>query len=183
MQREKRRYSLGYTLVELLVVMAMMGIAMTIGVSILASTLRSATKTTAFNTVKQNGDVAMELVVRSVQNAVDVCLEGATLKIYGSNVGACPSTITPATEFQCQAGVNNNGTFQKRVNDTGSGGGTGWVSLVTDVKIKSCAFAVSSTTPKRVTIDFTLTQANASDTASDTSVEIPFHSEVTLRNF
>ena len=178
----------GFTLIELLVSIAIIGIAMGIGISALASILKSSTKASIFNTVKQNGDFAMETMVRSVRNAVDLCTEDSLadadtkpdqILIYPTKVN-CPTVATPMTVFRCNAASGANGAITKDGNAITN-------ESVSDpkrgVKVEdgSCDFIASDTVPKRVTIRFVLTQGFGL-TSVESQVKIPFESEVTLRN-
>lgn len=185
----------GFTLIELLVVMAIVAVVMGVGLAALSSTLRSTTKSNTFNQVKQNGDLAMEIMTRSVQSALDVCDAGGNkqliLYLETSKVNcSSPPINTKRIRFQCTEGTSPpaptpgvNGEITKydiNANETFTSG-----PITSGVKVKegSCVFDASDTFPKRVTIDFILKQDSALGNNVDTSVDIPFHTEVTMRNF
>lgn len=189
----KREKTAGFTLIELVIVLSMIGIVLGIGVSTLASTLRSSAKTTIYNKVKQNGDLALEVMTRSIQSAIDACTRDGSdpnslpdeILIYTGKVSCgLPPTDAKVTHFKCteQAGPSD-GKIEKIEEEAGRSNPP--VPLISDVKIKSnsCNFVASNTTPKRVLIEFTLQQPSSLGSASDVAAEIPFRSEVTVRNF
>jgi prepilin-type N-terminal cleavage/methylation domain-containing protein len=175
---EKRKA--GFTLIELLVVIAVLGIVLGIGVSILTATFRSTNKTKVFNQVKQNGDFALETMTRSVRSAIDVCTTAGTdLVTYSATVNcASPSPSVEVTRFHCTLGGTGSDGEVDRLDNRGAS-----IPLVSSVKISSCAFAITSSIPKRVTIDFTFQQSTSLGTSTDVIISIPFHTEVTVRNF
>ena len=175
----------GFTFIELLVVLSVIGTVLGIGITILSSTLRSSTKATLSNTVKQAGDFATERMVRSIRNAIDVCLSGNQIDIYGSKVVTCPPSFQPIERLRCEVGVGNNNGGLYRTDIAGGGAET---RLTSNVKVNACNFSWSCSggtcsVPKRVTLDFTLKQDALILDSADTKVEIPFKTEVTLRNF
>lgn len=194
---------IGFTLIELLVVMAIIGIVVGVGLASLASTLRSTAKTNVFNQVKQNGDLALEILTRSVQSAQGVCTRDGSdsdtdaddvLLIFTSRVENCPASINEAIRFECKEGTGiitdpsdvRNGLIEKSDIDVITGSVISGGHLTSGVRINvtpQCTFIVSETFPKRVTIDITLSQDPIRGTGSDVAVDIPFHTEVTMRNF
>ncbi|GEM_PF-4086241 len=187
-----KKFMQGFTLVELLVALAIISVALGIGLSTLTSSLRSSTKTTIFNKVKQSGDQVMEAMTRSLRNTTDVCVSSASkeLKLYTVKVVDCssPPSSDKVTRFSCREGQasgtldQQNGTIEKIEEDAGVV--ISQIPMTSNIRVKasSCIFTVSATTPKRVTIDFILTQS-ADLSAVEAKTEIPFHTEVTLRNF
>lgn len=181
----------GFTLVELLIGIAVIGIVLNVGLAVVASIIRSSTKSNVFNTVKQNGDLAMETMVRSVRSAVGVCHSSdmKQLLFYSRAVATCSPLPpdTPVMRFQCIEGTALVNGAIKKVENEGSA-----IPITNEspddpkrgVKVLegSCFFEASSTVPKRVTIKFTLTQG-VGLTTTESQVTIPFESEVTLRNF
>lgn len=186
----KRKMTAGFTLIELILVLSLIGIVLGVGVSTLTSILRSSAKTTIFNQVKQNGDFAIEIMTRSIQSAVDVCTSTSPddIVIYTTRVNcALPPSSAKRTRFRCTEGTTGppptDGKLE-RIEEDGTGGYIPG-DLISSVKIKesSCVFTHSNTSPKRVTIKFTLMQEVSLGSSPDTSAEIPFQTEVTQRNF
>lgn len=182
----------GFTLIEMLVALSIISVALGIGLSALASTLRSSTKATVFNKVKQNGDQVLESMTRSIRNTIDVCASGAAkeLKLYTVQVTDCssPPALDKVTRFVCTEGQTSgtldqrNGKIEKIEEENAVI--TSQIPMTSNVRLKpaSCIFAVSATIPKRVDIDFILTQS-ADLVGIESQAEVPFHTEVTLRNF
>lgn len=184
----------GFSLVEILVVIAVVGIVLALGLQSLTATIRSSTKTTIYNQVKQSGDLAMETMVRSVRNAIDVCTattaagpgQTHSIFIYGNRVGSCsPLPGGELVRYFCIEAADDtnpdptlrNG-FIRKIDAT-----SGTADVVSQVRVDVCNFAHSDTTPRRVTFDLTLGERVDLPQTSEFHVSIPFHSEVTLRNF
>lgn len=178
----KKTIERGFSLIELLVVLAVVGVVFGVALTTLASIIRSSTKSSIFSQVKQNGDVAMEQMVRSIRNAVDVCVEaGNTIKIYTSKV-TCPAT-NETISFVCTVSSGNvNGSIKRNgtpiTNESLADPKRG-------VRVSACDFQVSDPqiVPRRVTIGFILAQGVGLPDSPEYKVSIPFQSEVTLRNF
>ena len=186
---------LGFTLVEILVVISLVGIVLGMGFSTLASTLRSSVKSTIFSQVKQTGDLTMEIMTRTIRSAIDVCVQGDDLTIYSSSVNCVSPPSGPSTRFRCTEGNpggltddEQNGKIERfKIDSDGNVVPQASGTLTSGVRVKdgeeSCVFAVTNTIPKRVVIDFILTQAVRFGNNVDTAVTIPFHTEISLRNF
>lgn len=180
-----QRSSAGFTLIELLVAVAIISVVLGIGLTALTASLRSSTKASVFNQVKQNGDFAIETMTRSVRSAVDVCTTTAPKQIvlYSSRVScAAPPNNVKRTRFECTEGTENTNGELRKYEDDGMGGVTS-TQIVSSVKVNLCTFTASNTLPKRVIINFTLAQDVAKGTAADVAITIPFSTEITLRSF
>lgn len=70
--RNNLKQSAGFTLLELLVSIAAIALMSIILSQVFFSTLRTNTKTELLKDVKQNGDIAQEIMVRAIQNAKSV---------------------------------------------------------------------------------------------------------------
>ena len=155
-----------------------------IGLAALAATLRSSSKTTVSNQVKQSGELAMETMVRAVRNAVDVCTKGPPasppqILIYPNKVPNCPLATGEIVRYVCNIVAGADGSIDKVDVPTST-----TTPITSGVMVdNSCTFAHSNTVPRRVTIDFTLHQSTLLPKTAEYQVSIPFHSEVTLRNF
>lgn len=171
----------GFTLVELLVGIAIIGVVLGITLASLAASLRSSSKTTVFNQVKQSGDHVMETMVRGVRNAVDVCTAGGAspqILIYPYKISDCSLASGEIARYTCVIVGGADGRVEKFDLPTST-----TTPLTTKVQVSSCTFAHSNTVPRRVTIDFTFSQSTSLPQSPEFQVSIPFHSEVTLRNF
>lgn len=93
----------GFTLVEILVVIAIMGILMTIGTSVFINILRSSNKSQVLGQVRGEGSKVLELVSRSFQNSMDV------YKVDGTN----------NADFTCQKSIIVKNKSTNTVNSVG----------------------------------------------------------------
>lgn len=193
-EKQKVLAQRGFSLIELLVVIAVIGIVLSLSLASLAATIRSTTKTTTFNQVKQSGELAMETISRSVRNAIDVCASDTTgnaipdtLFLYDGRVSCSPLPGGWTQALQCIEGNPAGVTLEARNGEITKSDALGTPTSITSrVRITqtSCRFAASDTVPKRITLEFTMVQsADLPPDAPDYQVTIPFHSEVTLRNF
>lgn len=180
-----QRPSDGFTLIELLVAVAIISVVLGIGLTALAASIRSSTKASILNQVKQNGDFAIETMTRSVRSAVDVCTTTSPKQIvlYSSRVScAAPPSNVRLTRIECTEGTAIANGELRKYEDDGMGGVTS-TQIVSSVKVSSCTFTASNTLPKRVIINFTLQQDVAKGNTVDVSTQIPFSTEITLRSF
>lgn len=99
----------GFTLLEMLVSIAIVAIVSIILSQVFISTLRTNTKTELLKDIKQNGELTFETMVRAVQNADDViCSDSKTLVVTDTSGN---------TTFTC--GLN--GSITRIVMQTASG--------------------------------------------------------------
>jgi prepilin-type N-terminal cleavage/methylation domain-containing protein len=183
-------YKKGFTLVELLLAMALISVVTGIGVAVISTIIRSSTKASITNMVKQNGDSAIETISRSVRSAVDVCAAEVgtntgnyTIKLYPSKIDPCSAaSIGTIGQFSCTKGASGaNGSITKDGQPLTNVGPTGKPQL--GVKVTYCEFVASNTHPKRVKIKFILEQGDGLGSTPDTTSKETFETEVTLRNF
>jgi len=98
-QRRIPRISVGFTMLELMVSIAVIALLSVALSQIFISTLRTNTKTEILKEVKQNGDLAMENMTRMIQNAASVtCASSQELTVQNQDGGtttfACTSDGT-----------------------------------------------------------------------------------------
>lgn len=72
MHRKKKIRQSGFTLLEMVVSIAIVGLLSTVLSQVFVTTLRTNTKTELLKDAKQNGELAMETMVRLIQNAKSV---------------------------------------------------------------------------------------------------------------
>lgn len=158
----------GFSVIEMLVVTALLGIISTIVTQILVISVRSTLKAEIQKEVKQNGDYAMSEIERGVRNAVDV-------SVTGCDSGSCRLTVTnpnaTTTVFTCDS--------SKKI--------TSSLGDLTNSKVawSVCTFQVVSPVPpvrpKYVYVHFTLTQAG-SGADLNSSANLPYQSTIELRS-
>jgi len=176
----------GFTLVEILVVVGILGIIAVVASTIFFTTLRSAGKTKVLTTVKQNGDYTLSVMERLIRGSQEV-VTNTDNKICESGMNylkfkrADGSTI----EFGClEEGAANGRIASNSARLTSS-----------KVKVDSCSFDCSCPAvfpnctaegakfyPKTVTIKFTLSQVGAA-VRPEEEATINFQTTVSTRNY
>lgn len=164
----------GFTLVELLVVLA---IFITVGgliLSVLFISLRGSTKTQVETMVKQNGSYALSQIVRTVRYAGSLdtptsCVPSATVQ----SIAVRSLADSEQTVFSCPAAP-------------GEGISSNSASLVdtNSLTVTNCSFTCkqeASNQAPQITIEFTLSAKNTGGLLEASST-IPFQSTVIMRN-
>ncbi len=162
----------GFTLVEIVVVMALFAITSVVSTQIFISILRSQLKSEVSKEVKQNGDYAYSAMEQMIRNASQV-------------VTAC---TTPSTTLQI---INQDGgdtIFDCSSNQLASSSATTADTTVHNltsntVIVSGCTFTVvcpAAPAPKYVLASFNVSKGNG-NSPLDTSVET-YQSTISLRN-
>lgn len=156
----------GFTLIEILVATAILGIVAVVGVNMFFSILRGSTKTRVLAEVKQNGNYALNVMERTIRNA----------KSLESHSEASIEILNPDDEsitFSCD---------DNKIKMNGE-------NLISDkVEVLNCAgfFTVvegeEGVRPAEVTIDFRLKQAGTAARPEE-QASVDFKTTVTLRNY
>lgn len=177
---QESKMKCGFTLVEMLVVIALLGI-LTVSISeILFSVIRSSTKGEITKEVKQNGDYALAIIDQMTRNASDAACTGASSKYSITNPDGNVTTI------DC-----NNTSFPSQISSASAyiAGPTPTIVQAitnTNVAVSSCSFAVVCPTPpirpKYVYYTFTITQKGAAGVPQQNASET-YQGTVTLRNY
>ena len=166
----------GFTLLEMLVSIAIIAILSTVLSQVFITTLRVNTKTELLKDMKQNGELALETMVRLVQNAKRVdCISSQSILVTSSDNGQ--------TTLECSL----TGTTT-RIASTSATGTAYLTSTSATLGGANCAGSTlafdcvsSAGQPTTVTISFQLSQAGTGIGVFDTVSE-PFQSSVTTRN-
>lgn len=156
----------GFTIIEMMVVVAILGIITTVGSNLFFTVLRGSTKTKVLQLVKQNGGYAVSVMGTMIRNARKIeSSSGSSLTITN------PDGRT--TIFSCSnSQIASNGSSL----------------MANDVKVADCAnfFTVTSgeegVRPDRVQIKFTLSQSATGDRPEDWA-SVDFQTTVGLRNY
>lgn len=161
----------GFTLIEMLVVIAIITIIGTISTQIILSLIRSNNKTNIQNEVRQNGAFVIDYLERDIRSASSVVVPSATLLQLTQPDGT-------VIDYVCAIGSSNsNGDI------TREGQSLVNIDASTGVKINSCAFTTQNSSPPLVTIDIVITQPYQSPNRSDLTVSQTFHTSVSLRTY
>lgn len=162
----------GYTLLELLVVVVILGIIAVGSTSLFLASLRGGGKVQVMTEVKQNGQQAMNAMEQMIRNSLSVT---STCDGLASDDIRLVARDSQALTFEClDVGVGENGRVASNSARLTS----------SRVVVTSCSFTCSSN-PARgplVTIDFTLRQAGASEGASDRATA-NFSTSVGVRSY
>jgi len=172
----KRKTEQGFTLVEILVVIGLLGIIVAIGSNMFFTTLRSSSKSKILTTVKQNGDYALATIERLIRDSEKVITNSdGSLCVAGMNKIKTKRLNGDEIEFSCEGeGTTDSLIASNSARLTSS-----------DVKVDSCSFDCSSQGefyPQVVMINFTLSQA-AVTTRPEEQASLNFKATVTTRNF
>lgn len=180
----------GFTILELIIVAGILALITMVISQVLFSTIRSNTKSEVIKEVKQNGDFALETMVRMIQNAKNITAvscsdDGATKNIAITLTNQDDGQTT----FQCSLdnGVNRIASVSASTEYlissnlilTDSAGQSTLDCNSADILSFSC-FTVSGI-PKSVQIQFGLRQKNDTTSQFEAS-RMMFQSTVVLRN-
>lgn len=176
--------SRGFTLIEMLVVIAIIAIIGTMSTQIILSIIKSNNKTNIQNEVRQNGSYVIDSLERDIRSAISI-----TNPVPLVSPGANGTTLTLVnsdgtnTTYTCgNKAAGSNGFFRRNGNDLLNGDLSSGVA-VDNTAGKQCNFNVVNSNPLLVTVTFTLTQAINSPNRSDLSVSQSFETTVTLRTY
>lgn len=163
----------GFTLVELLVVISVLGIMAVMALQIFLSLIRSSTKTEVLGRVKQNGDYALSVMERMIRNSREI-LECDTDHILIKNPDGRESNFRFCGDPDFLI-ASESGDLE-----------CGEVRLTSDqVRLASGAFSCTAGgefQPDVVGISFTLSQSEETTRAEET-VSLGFQGSVTTRNY
>lgn len=172
----------GFSLVELLVGVGIVGIIGVLVVQVFFSTLRSNSKTEIRKEVKQNGDLALETMARLIQGAREVnssCSSSGTTTTELVLVDTNGETMTfgcildgSVTRLASTSGTVSEYLTSKSVSLGGSACANSTISF-------TCRGVGGA--PPRITISFTLSQVGQAGSQFEQSSS-SFQSSVSLRN-
>lgn len=169
----------GFTLIETLVVIFLMGIILVGGGGLFFNIMKGASKAEVEKEVKQNGNYAMAIMERMIKNSAT-----SGIILCDPNFLIVQSVDGGKTKFQLNidkiASSSGEPLYDNHLYLTGD-----------NVKVTSLTFAcvrkpLASPDVKdirRVEISFSLTPAGGSKEAPETYAEINFQTSVSLRNF
>jgi prepilin-type N-terminal cleavage/methylation domain-containing protein len=165
----------GFTLVELLAVVAVLGIVASILFGVLFTTLRGSSKSESLTLVSQNGNAALNQMIRMARFA-------KTLQSPDScYVSAEQTSVATSSVTLINA---DGGTSKFECSDNTISSNSASLLDMTSVQTSSCQFICSQSTQydaPQLEIQFTLQRKSATGII-DTSTELPFEATVTFRN-
>jgi prepilin-type N-terminal cleavage/methylation domain-containing protein len=161
----------GFTFVELLTSVALFAVIGLIGISMLTFTLRGAKKTDAMENIRQNGDVALSKMVRTIRYATSIDDPVCTSSVVSQELTMTPVVGNPTT-FSCTSVPDSIAVDGVSLIDTSS------------IVVRDCSFTCRKdpgTETPTVTINFTLSTKGSSG-LFENNVSIPFQSSISIRN-
>lgn len=197
MKRVIKQYQKGFTLIEVLVIMSIMGVVGTVIASIFTISLRTSRKATYITTVRQNGNYAIAQMTRQIRYAQS--FDGLEDPV-GSNTYAVDTTCVGATTIRKKLKVTNfdggstiftcNEATDTIASTSATFGSTPVNLLVgttnSPVNLQNCNLSCtrpSIDSPPIVTISFELSDNASGDTFVEGKVsKILFQTSVTPRN-
>jgi prepilin-type N-terminal cleavage/methylation domain-containing protein len=162
--------SFGFTLIEMIIVIGIMGIIATVGSGAFFSILKGSLKAKTMRIVKQNGDYALSVMERMIRNA-RVLVEPTSSSTTSSITIKNPDG--GITTFSCE-----NGTIASN----------GASLISSNVMVENCSdiFTVvigkQGVTPSSVKINFNLKQSSE-NVRLEEKASINFQTSVGLRNY
>ncbi|MCX6726103.1 MAG: type II secretion system protein [Candidatus Shapirobacteria bacterium] len=168
----------GFTMIEILVVIGILGIIAVIGSNMFFTTLKASNKTKVLATVKQNGDYALSVMGRMIRDSQKVITNSETpnkICEIGMNKIKVKRLDGSEIEFSCdQEGTVNGNIASNSARLTSS-----------EVKVDSCSFDCSTKGefyPQSVVISFTLSQATVTTRVEEQAL-VNFKTTISVRNF
>jgi prepilin-type N-terminal cleavage/methylation domain-containing protein len=162
----------GFTLIEVLIAVVALAILITVGSTLFFSILKGSTKTQVLAEAKQNGDYALGVMERSLRNAQDIedydTVNGRWLEVVNFDGGT--------TRFECDlisAALTQEGN--RLINENLQVNDCDHVFTVT--------FGSSEMVPPQVEINFSISQAGATDRPETEGIRVDFQTMVVLRNY
>lgn len=165
----------GFTLVELLLAIAIFSVIGTVSLSILFMTLRAGKKSDLLIVLKQNGNAAMSQVVKNIRYAKSLDIPTSCVTpVTVSQITLTSIADNGSTEFACTS------TAPNTIASNGASLIDTSVAVVTD-----CSFTCTQPTqndPPTINFIFKLSSRNATGLV-ETQASIPFQTSVTMRNY
>lgn len=169
----------GFTLIEILVVTAIILVIVGAVSSLFFSSLRGATKTTIINEAKQNGDYALSVIERMTRNASSI----QSMSTYCDGTAKTSLVINNpdggVTTFDCPSG--------SEVRIASSSASTTYYLTSNKVAVSSCSFScnLSAGVPAVVKISFSIHQLSPSPAVTlkpEELININYSTSVVVRN-
>lgn len=171
----------GFTLLEVLVVTAILGVLIGVASNVFVAVLRSQNKTTITNEVRQNAILVIDLFERDVRSAESVAPEGVTTDIITLNYSDGTEIIWTCEDETVVA----NGYFTRQVDPP-----SGAVEYITNTEtdrgvsiICPGAYQVTIGEEQIITLNFNIKQGVSAPQRVDYDINLPFETTVGTRVF
>lgn len=177
-----RRYSSGYSLIELLIVITLVGIIGAITFQVFIIGLRARWKSEVIKEVKQNGDYITTVVEAMVRNANDISqaqcndIPSSSLTLVNQDGYTTTFDCDPATQIFASnsATMFPTPTVSMRLSSA-------------NVEVSNCTFRIVCPTPplspKYMFLNFTLSQAGGSELPMEKLSTFDYQTTVSLRGY
>lgn len=169
--RKFSKDSKGFTLIELITVIAILGVIATIVVGVITITLRGTKKSDLLDSARQNGDTALSQIVKNIRYAKS--LDSPTSCVGGTTVDSIMVTS-----------INDDKTTYACVNNMITANNESLLDASV-LSVANCSFVCSQSAtgnPPTITIKYTLTPKNPTNFV-ETNFTLPFQTSVTMRNY
>lgn len=178
----------GFTLIEILVVIAIFAILALVGTDLFSSVLRGSNKAQVQSEIKQNGQVVLNTIERYVRSSTNAAVSGNKLTLTQRDgesvdfeyVPGCtpPPSCSPNGKITLKIG---SGTAEELTN----------TNIVSGAHVQNAVFSVVSPTPPAVPsattqvveIELTLSQGTAAPTRKDFVAVITLKTTVLTRSY
>lgn len=177
--KRKFRVQSGFTLVEILAVLAITGIVGTLMFQTLSSTLRSANKSSSIATIQQNGNFVLSQMSRMIRYSI--ALESPETCYLGSSPTPTPVVSNSITIKNVD---NNSTTFSCDIASGLLASNSASMLNNQEVAVTACSFSCIQANPSTsptIDISFTLNKKNSNNLVENNS-PLTFHTSVVLRN-
>lgn len=165
----------GFTLVEVLVVISLIGIIGTLVVAVLSITLRGSQKADVIAVTRQNGNLALSQMTKQIRFAKSIDSPSSCIpSVTSTSITITSFTDGDQTTFACPTSL-----------DSGITSNSASLMDANAVSVESCSFICSqanSQDPPTVTIEFTLIPF-VENQFTEAQTSLPFQTSVTMRNF
>lgn len=171
-----KSYKLGFSLVELVVVVAIMGIVSLLGLRSLQRTIVTGGKSQVVNSVRENGDYAITEIERILRSATEVTHIGAT---YLANA-RCPNTAITGDGITLKLQDNLYSAISFSNNNITVNGNE---ILSENVRITSLKFSCSQPDFAAATVSVRLTISQGDSRQQNEYLNETFQTTVKLRSY
>lgn len=183
MKNRKQMKFAGYTLLELIIVLFILTTMSSIIVGIFVVSVRTTTRISTINSLRQNGNYIMNQIIKKLQYA-----ESLESVYDGTNItNFCPDTIPTTSYFEIIISTSSTAVDSFSCENIN---GTDTISLNSNSLLDTNNFNVSdcyfkcyrenNSLPYTVIVNFTIEKKV--NTVSDNPYSVPFKSSVVLRN-
>lgn len=178
------RKSEGFTLVELLIVVILLGIIGSMIGSILFASLRGSSKTAVLQLVRQNGNYAISQMAKTMRNAKN--FNGVKVNIVDDYITDCTQSGTTQYKYVKVTDFTNSPVTFSCMSPSPSINGLPLINTAS-VTMDSCSFTCSQNSivePPNITFNLTLYQLGGGVTAfAEKNASLSFQTSISIRNF